>query len=209
MSFNPKPSYKTASGIQVYYQDAVNKRPRVTPLTSLPKGSTIYFIVHFTEAQPNSKGVLDSRSYLWSPSDGRAVSTHYALGIYPDTGPNVVAYKYASETFETTYTEGYGLVGQLLTYDHSDDWNDGLLQNVRTNVNLNDRCIEYELEANPQTGASPALLAGSSAFIAEGIRYWYGLGYEGVMLGHKHVDSQKQDPQLDFTMFSKQVWAQL
>lgn len=202
-------AYRTGAGFNVYTSTPKHRWDRPVPLSQLPKTSTIYLVAHFSEA---SGPVLDSRRYLNSPSDGRVVSTHYLAGQWQDQDGGAPAIiKYGSENTHFMATQGFGLLGDLLFYDHTgSDWTDGLLE-VHVSSNLNAVAIGYEIEANPTpTGMpSPWLLNCVTSHMAEIINYWDKKGYDVLLIGHKHTDSAKSDPQLNWRGFVKQVYSQV
>jgi N-acetyl-anhydromuramyl-L-alanine amidase AmpD len=201
-----KPVYHTTKGTPIYRVEAVHKRLRRLSLNQWPASRSVYLITHFTES-----GNKDSRNYLLNPGDGRVVSAHYLAGQYADMNngqPSII--KYAGEADEATYTQGFGIIGDLADYDHGTDWSDGKVL-VAVKVNANDACIGYEIDANPTASGmpSPSLLNAVTAHMADIIRYWAARKVEVVLLGHKHIDPHKNDPELDWVMFDKMVKAQV
>lgn len=199
-------SYRASNGTPIYRTEAVNKRKRSTSFDNWPHNRDLYLVAHFTES-PN----LDSRKYLLNPGDGRYVSAHYLAGIYEDMNsgnPSII--KYANETDEACYTQGFGIIGDLASYDHGTDWNDGKIS-VKVEFNANDACIGYEIEANskPSGFPKPALLDAVTGHMADIIRYWEARNRTVVLIGHRHLDPHKSDPQLNWTKFAKQVYAQV
>lgn len=187
-------TYQTAAGQTIYVVNGANVGTRAVP------GDVQYLIVHLTE----SRG-LDTRAYLWR--NDRKVSATYLAGEYE--GNEIKIYKYASETTGMTYTQGFGILGRLATYNHGADWADGTvtLTKVRS---LNQVAIGYEIEGNPSKPPSKRLLGAVATHIAEILTYWAVRGKQVVLLRHLDVDSEKSDPQgVPWTAFCADVYRQV
>jgi N-acetyl-anhydromuramyl-L-alanine amidase AmpD len=97
-------------------------------------------------------------------------------------GPRV--YKYASETHDCTYTQGFGVMG-------------GMTQSI------NDVAISIEVEGPP---FDAAVLTEAAALARSILDYWREMGPDLVMVGHKHIDSRKPDPSFLWLDFCKMVY---
>jgi N-acetyl-anhydromuramyl-L-alanine amidase AmpD len=170
MELPTAPTYVNDAGQPVYMLEATHKRKR------LKAGDVRVLVIHHS-------GGRDSRLYLAEPPDGRIVSSHYLVGAYPDTdGPRV--YKYASETHDCTYTQGFGVMG-------------GMTQSI------NDVAISIEVEGPP---FDAAVLTEAAALARSILDYWREMGPDLVMVGHKHIDSRKPDPSFLWLDFCKMVY---
>lgn len=184
-------TYTTSTGQVIQVVDGANVGTRTVP------GDVWYAVVHLTEG-------TDSRAYLWK--NDRGVSTHYLAGEYDG---QIEIYKYASETNEAAYTQGFGVLGRLASYDHGSDWADGTVT-LRKIRSLNQVAIGYEIEGTPSRPPSRRLLLAVAAHLAEIITYWHQRGKQVVLLRHLDVDSDKRDPQgVDWTWFCAQVYRQV
>ena len=166
------PAYVNDAGQPVYLITGANKAPRGPGVK--PK----FMVIHHTAGS-------DSRKYLWQ--NERGVSTHYLLGVYPDAGITPRVYKYASETLEQTFTQGFSTIG--------------------TDTNPNPESISLELEGPP---IQPQVRVEAAKLVASILRYWAGRGVSLLLIGHKHIDTQgKQDPDLPWTAWCSDVYRQV
>lgn len=162
------PSYMNSAGQAIYWIAGANIGKRGV---ELPK----YLVLHHTAG-------TDSRAYLQKNKLG--VSAHYLCGSYPDTGPNPVVLKYAGETDDVTYTQGYSTIG---TVNDPNPW-----------------CISIELEGPP---IDPAVQQAGADLAGAILRYWSDRGVDLLLLRHKDIDRQgKIDPTLDWTWFCRRAY---
>lgn len=191
-----KPSYFSESGVAIFLVTGANHGKRSKA------GDIQVLTVHFTESEE-----LDSREYLWK--NERLVSTTYLTGAWPDMyDGKPCAIKYMSEGDDTPYTQGFGVLGMLATYDHANFQVGGkeLLTRMR---NLNDVAIGIEVEGTPSKQPSMEVKLMTATLCGDIITYWQQHGKNDVLLcGHKHVDSEKQDPQFaeGWSWFARQVY---
>jgi hypothetical protein len=139
-------------------------------------------VVHHTAGR-------DSREYLaQNPVNS---SSTYLIGEYPDLGGAVRVYKYMSEATAAPYTQGFGSLGGYP------------LRPEIPHDNINRRCVSIEIEGPPISAKlqqEAAKLAGSI------LRYWRGQGRHLLLVGHKHIDDRKIDPDLNWGQFVAQVY---
>lgn len=169
-----EPRYTNLVGQPIYYVDAVHKAKR------RHSGDVRVLCIHHTAGR-------DSRLFLLDPFlvDPKAspVSAHYLIGQYEDTGSRPRIYKYASETKEQTYTQGFGILG-------------GMSQ-------LNQIAVSFEIEGPP---FSVELLTEAAVLVASVRQYWVDAGKDPLIIGHKHVDSRKNDPAFNWDQFMRWVY---
>jgi len=171
MSFPTTPAYQNDAGQDVYFLSGANHSPRGTnPIR--------YLVLHHTAGK-------DSRAYLQQNALG--VSCHYLIGLYPDAGINPRIYKYASETTQQTYTQGFSTIGTV--------------------TNLNPYSVSIEIEGPP---IDSNVLDEAATLAASILRYWHNLGIDLLLIGHKHVDRQgKQDPNCDWTDLCRTIYGRV
>lgn len=192
------PSYLSASGVPIFLVTGANKGVRHSP------GDVQVLTVHFTESEN-----LDSREYLWK--NPRGVSTTYLTGQWPDMyDSKPCAIKYMSEANDTPYTQGFGVLGMLARYDHT-QFGMGGQELLHLLWNLNDKALGVEVEGTPAKQPSMEVKLLTALLCGDMITYWHGLGKELLLIGHKHVDSEKQDPQFaeGWSWFAKQVYTRV
>lgn len=192
------PSYKSDSGVPIYFVTGANKGTRHK------QGDVEVLCCHFTESEE-----LDSRYYLWK--NPRGVSTTYLTGAWSDmNGGEPCAIKYMSEGNDVPYTQGFGVLGMLARYDHN-QFGMGGKELLNLLWNLNDKALGVEVEGTPAKQPSMEVKIMTALLCADMITYWHHQGKELLLIGHKHVDSEKQDPQFaeGWSWFAKQVYTRV
>ncbi len=171
MSIPTTPAYQNDAGQDIYFIGGANHSPRGTnPLR--------YLVLHHTAG-------TDSRAYLRENALG--VSCHYLIGLYPNAGINPRIYKFASESTQQTYTQGYSTIG--------------------TTSNMNPFSVSIEIEGPP---IDSNVLDEAATLAASILRYWYERGVDLLLIGHKHVDRQsKIDPATPWTALCKTIYGRV
>ncbi len=165
------------------------------PLYSNSAGQKIYWINECAKGTrtpadlrllvAHHTGGTDSRLYL--ARNALKSSSTYLVGKYPDCGLRI--YKYMSEGNAAPYTQGYGSISTL-----------------DTALEINKSAISIEMEGPP---IDPDVLDASAKLTASILRYWDEQGRDLLLIGHKHLDARKKDPDWNWNDFCKRVYGYL